>query len=181
MIRLLITLFVNLVRFISNRSIYGSRYSSNIVERISAKASISLFQQGRIHLGRNIELAPYVDVQVHGNGDLEIGNKVYMNRYCMISCHGKIKIGDGCLFGPGVKVFDNNHRFGVEGVRTDLKIGEIEIGNNCWIASNVVLLKGAKIGDNCVIGAGCIIDFEVPSNTIVKTDMNCRIEPLKSR
>lgn len=170
MIKLVFILIVNLLRLLYSKTVYGRRYSSHVVERISWRASVSLFQRGSLRLGRNIELAPGVDVQVHGNGRLEIGDGVYMNRFCMISCHGKVRIGNGCLFGPGVKIFDNNHRFGTEGVSTDLKIGEIEIGNNCWIASNVVLLKGARIGDACVIGAGCIIDSDVPANSIVKIE-----------
>lgn len=181
MINLILTLTANLIRLLFSKMMYGRRYSSHLIERISCKASVSLFQKGSIKLGRNIELAPYVDVQVHGNGHLEIGNGVYMNRMCMISCHGKIRIGDGCLFGPGVKVFDNNHRFGPEGVRTDLKIGEIEIGRNCWIASNVVLLKGARIGDNSVVGAGCIIDSEVPPNSIVRIEQRQSISKITGR
>ena len=31
-----------------------------------------------------------------------------------------------------------------------------------------MILKGADIGDRCVIGAGCVIDGKVPADTIVK-------------
>ena len=36
-----------------------------------------------------------------------------------------------------------------------------------------MILKGVTIGDNCVIGAGCIVYKDVPSNTVVvnKQDM----------
>ena len=103
-----------------------------------------------------------------------------MNRYCMISCHGKVTIGNNCMFGPGVRIFDNNHRFSKDkGVSADLKIGEITIGDNCWIASNVILLKGAEIGDNCVIGAGCIIDRNIPANSLVRNSQQLIIDSLK--
>ena len=48
----------------------------------------------------------------------------------------------------------------------------IIIGNNCWIASNVVILKGTKIGNNCVIGAGCIVSGIIPDNSIVRLSNN---------
>lgn len=49
---------------------------------------------------------------------------------------------------------------------------KIVIGNHCWIGSNAVILKGVHIGDNSVIGAGCIISTDVPKNTIVKVSNN---------
>ena len=36
--------------------------------------------------------------------------------------------------------------------------GPIKIGSDCWIGSNVTILKGVNIGDNVIIGAGSIID-----------------------
>ena len=180
MLRLVSVLICNFVRYIYCRLLYGKRYKSNIIERISNRASITLFSKGTIDIGRNIELAPFVDVQVHGNGSCKIGDLTYMNRYCMISCHGKVTIGNNCMFGPGVRIFDNNHRFSKDkGVSADLKIGEITIGNNCWIASNVILLKGAEIGDNCVIGAGCIIDRNIPANSLVRNSQQLIIDSLK--
>ena len=40
------------------------------------------------------------------------------------------------------------------------------MGRSCWIASDVVLLKGADIGDNCVIGAGSVVTKDIPANTV---------------
>lgn len=180
MIRLYILLLANLIRLAFNKLRYGSRFRSGWVERISPKASLALFGKGSICFGHNIELAPYVDVQVHGRGRLMIGDRVYMNRSCMISCHGKVSVGNGCMFGPGVKIFDNNHRFALDkGVSTDLSIGAVTIGNNCWIASDAILLKGADVGDNCVVGAGCIVNSKIPANSIVRCSQSLLIEQLK--
>lgn len=180
MIRLYILLLANLIRIAVNKLRYGSRFRSGWVARISPKASLALFGNGSICLGYNIELAPYIDVQVHGQGQLTIGDRVYMNRSCMISCHGKVSVGNGCMFGPGVKIFDNNHRFTLcKGVSTDLSIGAVSIGNNCWIASDAILLKGADVGDNCVVGAGCIVNSKIPANSIVRCGQSLSIEQLK--
>ena len=35
-----------------------------------------------------------------------------------------------------------------------------------WIGGNVVVLLGVTIGDNVVIGAGSIVNKDIPSNTI---------------
>lgn len=44
--------------------------------------------------------------------------------------------------------------------------GRITIGNNCWFARNVTLLKGADIGDNCIIGYGSTVMGRIPSNSV---------------
>ncbi|MDD7670222.1 MAG: DapH/DapD/GlmU-related protein [Ruminococcus sp.] len=74
--------------------------------------------------------------------------------------------------------FDNNHKFGTSGVNRECKAGVIEIGKNCWIASNAVILKGAKIGYNCVIGAGCVVNCEIPEGSIVRQKNNLHIEKI---
>ena len=41
------------------------------------------------------------------------------------------------------------------------------IGKQCFIGSNAIIIGGAKIGDNCVVGAGAIVTKDVPSGCIV--------------
>ena len=42
----------------------------------------------------------------------------------------------------------------------------IEIGNDVWIGGNVAVLPGVKIGNNVVIGAGSIVNKDIPSNIV---------------
>lgn len=182
MINLLYTVLRNLVFNTIRKVKYGHRYRFDKIERFAHSVNINLYVKGECQLGRNIELAKDVDIQVHGNGCLSIGAGTYMNRFCMISCHGRVSIGEGCMFGPSVKIFDNNHKFNSgEGVLSDLSIGEISVGDHCWIASNVILLKGARIGNNCVIGAGCIINKAIPDNSIVKQKSQYIIENITDK
>lgn len=53
--------------------------------------------------------------------------------------------------------------------------GCVSVGNNCWIGSNTVLLKGCEIGNNCVIGVGYIISGRIPSGSIVIQGRNLEI------
>ena len=45
----------------------------------------------------------------------------------------------------------------------------------------MVILKGAEIGDHVVIGAGCIIDGPIPSDSIVRAKKSYEIEPIRYR
>lgn len=42
----------------------------------------------------------------------------------------------------------------------------IKVGNNVWIGGNVAVLPGVTIGDNVVIGAGSIVNKDIPSNVV---------------
>ena len=180
MVRLLFLVTYNLIVFVINKIRYRSHWSSHWFQRISPNADVKIFRNGTISIGRNCEFAAGCDVQAHGEGKLTVGDRTYMNRYCMISCQKSVTIGKNCMFGPGVKVFDNNHKFSYDnGVSSDLSCGSIVIGDNCWIASNAIILKGANIGDNCVIGAGCIISGDVPSGSIVRVQQTQTIEEIR--
>ena len=43
----------------------------------------------------------------------------------------------------------------------------IEVGSNVWIAAQCSVLKGAKIGDEAIIGSQSLVSFEIPQNGIV--------------
>lgn len=57
----------------------------------------------------------------------------------------------------------------------------VKVGNNCWIGSNVVILKGVEIGDHCVIGAGVVLRESVPSGSIVTADTKLKITKINYR
>ena len=168
MIRSILVILYNFIRVVVGRLCHGSRFSLHPIQRISPFCSLKVFQNGRLEIGRNTELSHGCDIEVFDRATLSIGEGTYMNRYCMVSAHCGVTIGRPCLFGAGVKVFDNNHVHSPEaGVSTDLTSAPIVIGDHCWLASDVVVLKGVTIGDNCVVGAGCIIYQDLPSGSVV--------------
>lgn len=133
-------------------------------------------QLGNITIGKNVLLREYCNILVFPNAELSIGNGVFFNNCCSINCLEKIEIGDDTIFGEGVRLYDHNHL--IEKGETLYVEKEkytknpIKIGKSCWIGSNVVILKGVTIGDNSVIGAGCVIHKSVPQNTIMKNNQN---------
>lgn len=112
---------------------------------------------------------------------IEIGDNCFFNNDCSINANHLIKIGGGSLFGENVKIYDHNHRFNEnKPIKTQgFSNGTVVIGNRCWIGSNVVILKGAEIGNNCVIGAGCVVSGKVPDNSIVKMKQTVEIEEIR--
>ena len=44
--------------------------------------------------------------------------------------------------------------------------GAVVIGNNIVFGTDVVVLKGVEIGENCIIGAGSIVSKSIPANSV---------------
>jgi acetyltransferase-like isoleucine patch superfamily enzyme len=42
----------------------------------------------------------------------------------------------------------------------------VAIGNAVWVGLRSSILKGARIGDNSVIGLGSVVTGEIPANSI---------------
>ena len=121
-------------------------------------------------VGKAFSFRKRFTVNINENGKLVIGNHVFFNNDCSINCKGKITVGDFCIFGENVKIYDHNHRFSTYEKKIldqGYMIKSVQIGDNCWIGSNVVILPGANIKPNSIIGAGCVISGEIPEGVIV--------------
>ena len=147
--------------------------------RASAKKIAWKLKYGnRIKIGVKVSFRKRVTVNLSDEGHIRIGAHVFFNNDCSINSHEMIIIGDDCIFGENVKVYDHNHIFNSGGLirNAGWKTRTVSIGKNCWIGSNVVILKGAVIGDNCTIGAGCIISESIPDNTLVRRNTDLSFE-----
>ena len=122
----------------------------------------------KLQIGNNFQFRKGFTLLIGELGGVRIGDDVFFNNYCTICVLDKLTIGEGTIFGENVKVYDHNHIYS----NPDIPIKQqgytsaaIHIGKHCWIGSNVMILKGVTIGDNSVIGAGCVVYKDVPSNT----------------
>lgn len=119
---------------------------------------------------------------VEDGASVKIGKDCFFNNYCSLNILSGLEIGKRCIFGENVKIYDHNHIY----KDTTVPIKEqgfskapVKIGNDCWIGSNVTILKGVTVGNRCVIGAGCLIYKDVPDNTVVKNKTELVFEPIE--
>ncbi len=124
----------------------------------------------RFSAGKGLYARKDFVVTVEEEGYVKIGKDVFFNNYCSLNALCGIEIGDNCIFGENVRIYDHNHKYENPDVPINsqgFKKAKIVIGNNCWIGSNVTILKGSYVGDHCVIGTGCIIHGNIPPNSKV--------------
>ena len=84
-----------------------------------------------------------------------------------------VKIGKNVTIGANCKIIDNDfHPLDPE--RRRLNQNEeftlrapIVIGDNCFIGMNSIILKGTKLGNNVIVGAGSVVHGSFPDNCII--------------
>jgi acetyltransferase-like isoleucine patch superfamily enzyme len=129
-------------------------------------------------VAENVSVRNFCSIVLNGTGRLTLSEGVFFNNFCSINCLGQINIGAHTLLGEGVKIYDHNHRFKDQGVLIKdqgYTVGKVEIGENCWIGSNVTILKDVTIGKNSVIGANCLIIKDVPADSVIYADISKQI------
>lgn len=112
----------------------------------------------------------YCHVEVSNpEATIEVGARTEFNNNLMLKCEGAgIRIGRDGLFGAHIEIFDSDfHDLHPERRHAGTqKTAPVEIGDNVFVGMGVRILKGSKIGDASVIGAGSVVAGEIPAGVI---------------
>ncbi len=107
--------------------------------------------------------------------NIEIGENFFANYNCVILDGAKVTFGDNVFIAPNCSFYTAGHPIDVLQRNQGLEYAlPIKIGNNVWIGGNVTVLPGVTIGDNTVIGAGSLVNKDIPSN-VVAAGNPCRV------
>ena len=110
---------------------------------------------------------------------IEFGERFFSNNNLTIIAEGEnekggVKIGNDVMFGFNVTIIDSNFhdinplkRRATKQWGGGIKTAKVIIGNNCWIGSNSLILKGVQLGDNSIVGAGSVVTKSFPENVII--------------
>ena len=93
---------------------------------------------------------------------LTIGKNAAIGESAGIYIHNDIFIGSNFMAGPGLTINNGSHC--IENLEPNAS--KLVIGNDVWCAVNVTIIKGAAIGDGCVIGANSLVNSHIPPNSL---------------
>lgn len=138
-----------------------------VISLVSPLTEITMDRGSNLKIGKKFKMRDGAKIRVRKGAYCVIGNNSSINCNNMIACRERIEIGDNVMLSPNVQIYDHDHDFRVVG---GVKAGKyrtnpVKIGNNVWIGANTVILRGTEIGDNCVIGAGCVVKGSIPANS----------------
>jgi acetyltransferase-like isoleucine patch superfamily enzyme len=168
--------FVGVLRGLCFKLLYLRNIKSTIFS-LQSNSRIEIFNKAsKLNVGKFVFIRKNASIRIDYNGELTIGNNVFINDNCNINCVKNISIGEFTKIGPNVCINDHDHNY-KNSNNCHLICGEVHIGKNAWIGSNVVIVKDSIIGDNAVIAAGSIVKGNVPPNSLYLNKRETQIKP----
>jgi len=149
--------------------------------KIDGKLWIWAQKKGCIRLGDNVRINSRFGSNLVGitnpavfqcleNGTITIGNNSGLSSP-ILSSRASITIGERTLIGGNVRIFDHDfhslellYRHSVKGEH--VKSEPVTIGDDVFIGTNAIILKGVTIGDRAIIGAGSVVSKNIPADEI---------------
>jgi acetyltransferase-like isoleucine patch superfamily enzyme len=123
-----------------------------------------------VSVGKNALIRPTNQFGGSLGEGLKVGSNSNIGHFAYIGCSGYIEIGNNVMISPRVSMYSENHNY----VDLDVPMKEqgvtresIIIEDDCWIASNSIILAGVKIGHGSIIAAGSVVTKDVAPMSIM--------------
>jgi acetyltransferase-like isoleucine patch superfamily enzyme len=134
--------------------------------------------QSRVRLqpwGGSIRIGEHTQVrdgcELKSKGELRVGARVVCARLSTLHCHQAITIGDHVGLGDRVTITDSDHTndgSGVPFLEQSVVAEPVELARNVLCGTNVVVLKGSRIGADTFVAAGAVVTGgEHPSGWLI--------------
>src|SRR3712207_2363903 len=136
---------------------------------VCPRVKFEIGKGAKVHLGRWSWIGHGTKIRAH-EGEVHIGAKSVIGQECTVSSFQHVSIGRECIVADRVMLIDFDH--GV--VETERPIRDqgiykrdVHVGHNNWIGYGACILRGATVGDNCVIGTATVVTQDVPANAVI--------------
>lgn len=158
-----------MIKFGFVKLFHGGKFKGSPICAVSPLTEITLDRGGRLTIGREFRMRDGSKLRVRRGAVCSIGKNVSMSHNNIITCRDRITIGDNVQLSPNVLIYDHDHDYSTEGGigAKKFKTAPIIIGSNCWLGANTTVLRGTQLGDNCVVGAGCVLNGQYPAGSVI--------------
>lgn len=104
-----------------------------------------------------------------------VGENFYTNHNVTILDGAKVTFGDNVFIAPNCVFSTSGHAIDSEQRNSGLEIAlPITVGDSVWIGANVSVLPGVTIGSNTIIGAGSVVNKDIPDG-VIAVGNPCRV------
>lgn len=112
----------------------------------------------------------HIRIKLHRLRGVNIGKNVYIGKDCIIdnSYPDYIYIEDNVAIASGTSIMAHANPYSHFRNVIESKVEPIVIKKGTWIGINSTILRGVTIGEYSIVGAGTVVDQNIPPYTIAK-------------
>jgi carbonic anhydrase/acetyltransferase-like protein (isoleucine patch superfamily) len=107
--------------------------------------------------------------QIKGDNSFSCGERCFLGLQCVINCHDRVTLGDYSGLGPRCTVYSHGSFLPVT-LGYPAKFAPVIIDDYVWIAMEVTVMPGVRIGRNCIINPGVVVQGTIKPNSLVRLD-----------
>lgn len=125
--------------------------------------------KGKIELGSKCYIHPFSTLRAQ-NGFIRMGKECSINPYSIIHGEGGVTFGDFVRVGSHVILVSATHVYDDVSVPIHFqgsKSKGIVVEDDVWIGGGSTILDGVRVGRGSIIGAGSVVNKDVPPFSIV--------------
>ncbi len=135
----------------------------NVIElgdRATLRAGVRVqMRGGAVRLGDDARIRDYSLLEASG-GEIVLGRSVQFGAGVCLHATERVALGDHVTVGERTSMFDSDHRHdGSDAPVVDqpVAVSAIEIASNTFVGANSIVLRGARVGENCMFAAASVV------------------------
>lgn len=100
---------------------------------------------------------------------LTVGDYCSIHAHCWIEAAGSVELGDYVAIAHNSSLVSSNHSWSDEALpikKNPIICERILIESDVWVSCGVRVLAGVRIGTRSIIGAGAVVNNDIPPNSI---------------
>lgn len=105
----------------------------------------------------------------HFSPEIILLDGVTIQQNLHLTCATKITIGENTAIAANVSITDIHHPYDDPAIpieKQNIITDSVNIGPDCKIYNNVVVLPGVSIGKHCTIGANSVVTHDIPDYSV---------------
>lgn len=165
------------------RGAYYKNKLKKMGKNVFIDVGVTIWEPGNVEIDDHSFIDTYVTILGgrKGHGFVQVGKYVEVASNCVLAGRGGIKLGDHVGIGAGGKIYSGSHLYrDPDREDTELLSGSILapldkqhvvekpviMEDYAWMGVNCAVIPGVTIGKGAVIGAGSVVNNDIPPFSI---------------
>ena len=124
-----------------------------------------------VYIGKRVRIFPGIRLEcISSNGSIFIGDNVSIGQRCHITAASRLVIGKDTAILFDVMITNIDHEYqqiGVPVASQPLIVKETRIGENCFIGSGAKIQAGTILGRQCIVGTNAVVRGVFPDYSVI--------------